>query len=181
MRIVDLPNYEEVDQTMSHATPLDIILREFDQIAQIPRPSHHEEKIGKYLADWARERGLSVTCDELGDVIIDKPAAPGCEHSPRVILQAHMDMVCVAAEGVAFDPLRDPIKVVSDGKVLRAEGTSLGADDGIGMDDLVQFYDRQLKGHPAIYAVVGNKRKIDMEKLAAFGEIIYLKEKDFYR
>lgn len=53
--------------------------------------------------------------------------------------------------------------------------------DGIGMDDLVQFYDRQLKGHPAIYAVVGNKRKIDMEKLAAFGEIIYLKEKDFYR
>lgn len=118
---------------MSHATPLDIILWEFDQIAQIPRPSHHEEKIGKYLADWARERGLSVTCDELGDVIIDKPAAPGCEGSPRVILQAHMDMVCVAAEGVAFDPLRDPIKVVSDGKVLRAEGTSLGADDGIGI------------------------------------------------
>lgn len=82
---------------------------------------------------WAGSHGLSAVRDELGDVIIDKPASAGYEKAPKVILQAHMDMVCVAAEGVHFDPLNDPIKIINDGKTLRADGTSLGADDGIGM------------------------------------------------
>lgn len=112
---------------------LDITLKEFMNIAAIPRPSHHEERIGMYLIEWAKKRGLAVEQDAIGDVIIDKHAAPGHENTPRVIIQAHMDMVCVAAEGVAFDPLNDPIRVVNDGKTLRAQGTSLGADDGIGV------------------------------------------------
>ena len=109
------------------------VLQEFLKIAEIPRPSHHEERIGAYLVDWARANGLAVTQDELGDVIMEKPASSGAEAAPRVILQAHMDMVCVAAEGVVYNPLTDPIKVVNDGRALRAEGTSLGADDGIGI------------------------------------------------
>lgn len=112
---------------------LDTIVREFMAIAQIPRPSHHEEKIAAYLIQWAADRGLRVQQDPLGDVIIDKPASPGYESAPRVILQAHMDMVCVAAEGVTYDPLSDPIRVVNDGVTLTAQGTSLGADDGIGV------------------------------------------------
>lgn len=112
---------------------LDITLKEFMGISQIPRPSHHEERIGQYLVNWANEHGLAVEQDQIGDVIIDKPATPGHDAAPRVIIQAHMDMVCVAAEGVKFDPLNDPIKVINDGKVLKAEGTSLGADDGIGV------------------------------------------------
>lgn len=112
---------------------LEITLREFLALAEIPRPSHHEEKVGAYLVEWAKKHGLCVTQDEIGDVIIDKVASPGCENADRVIIQAHMDMVCVAAEGVVFDPLNDPIKVINDGKTLRAEGTSLGADDGIGV------------------------------------------------
>lgn len=115
------------------SSALDITLKEFMAIATIPRPSHHEERIGTYLVDWAKAHGLAVEQDAIGDVIIDKPAKQGHENAPRVIIQAHMDMVCVAAEGVAFDPLNDPIKVINDGKTLRAQGTSLGADDGIGV------------------------------------------------
>ena len=118
---------------MNQSEMMQIILQEFYRIAEIPRPSHHEEKIGDYLMHWAGSHGLSAVRDELGDVIIDKPASAGYEKAPKLILQAHMDMVCVAAEGVHFDPLNDPIKIINDGKTLRADGTSLGADDGIGM------------------------------------------------
>ena len=112
---------------------LQSVLDEFLHISAIPRPSHHEEKIASYLCSWAQTKGLACVRDELGDVIIDKPASPGCEGAPKVILQAHMDMVCVAAQGVEYRPLEDPIRVKNDGTTLSAEGTSLGADDGIGI------------------------------------------------
>ena len=118
---------------MSKEKALDIVLDEFMKIAEIPRPSHHEEKIAEYLYQWAEKRGLAVEKDDLGEIIIDKPASAGCENVPRVIFQAHMDMVCVAEEGVVYNPETDPIKVINDGVNLTAEGTSLGADDGIGI------------------------------------------------
>lgn len=73
------------------SSALEITLKEFMAIAEIPRPSHHEEKIGAYLVEWAQKRGLTVEQDAIGDVIIDKPAAPGHERAPLVIIQAHMD------------------------------------------------------------------------------------------
>lgn len=80
---------------------------------------------------WAGSHGLSAVRDELGDVIIDKPASAGYEKAPKVILQAHMDMVCVAAEGVHFDPLNDPIKIINDGKrsarMVPAWGLTMGS------------------------------------------------------
>ena len=76
---------------MNYRSALDIILQEFYKICEIPHPSHHEEQIGAYLFQWAKDHGLAVTKDRLGDIIIEKPAAPGCEASPRVILQAHME------------------------------------------------------------------------------------------
>lgn len=109
------------------------ILNEFMRIAAVPRPSHHEERIAEYLCRWAETHNLCYAVDGIGNVIIEKAAAPGYEKAPRVILQAHMDMVCVAAEGVAFDPMKDAIKVVNDGQFISADGTSLGADDGIGI------------------------------------------------
>lgn len=113
--------------------PIDIVLDEFMAISNIPRPSHHEEKISTYLYEWAEHHGLKVQKDSLGAIIIDKPASLGMESVPRVILQAHMDMVCVAKDGVTYNPLEDPIKVINDGNYLYADGTSLGADDGIGV------------------------------------------------
>ena len=118
---------------MNNDLVLDRILDEFLGIASVPRPSHHEGRIAEYLCDWAKKHTLNYVVDELGDVIIEKPATPGYENAPTVILQAHMDMVCVAAEGVTYNPLEDAIKVINDGQFISAEGTSLGADDGIGI------------------------------------------------
>lgn len=112
---------------------LDAVVSEFMALTKIPRPSHHEEKVASYLYDWAVKRGLQVVKDELGQIIIDKPATPGCASKPLTIFQAHMDMVCVCEEGVQYDPMTDPIRVINDGTMLTADGTSLGADDGIGI------------------------------------------------
>ena len=112
---------------------LDAVVSEFMALTQIPRPSHHEEKVAQYLYDWAVKHGLQVEKDALGQIIIDKPATPGYASKPLTIFQAHMDMVCVCEEGVEYDPMTDPIKVINDGEMLTADGTSLGADDGIGI------------------------------------------------
>lgn len=91
------------------------VIAEFMELAAVPRPSHHEERAAEHLYSWAKSRGLNVEIDDLGDVIIDKPASAGCENMPAVILQAHMDMVCVCEEGIKYSPLNDPIKVINDG------------------------------------------------------------------
>lgn len=119
--------------SMTCSTLLDQILDEFTAIATIPRPSHHEEQIAEYLCNWAVRHGLSCVRDEIGNVIMEKDAAPGYEKAPRVILQAHMDMVCVAAKGITYDPMKDGIKIIRDDQFISADGTSLGADDGIGI------------------------------------------------
>ena len=111
------------------------VVNNFKLLARVPRPSHHEEKISKFLAGWAKQQGFRVKRDKHNNIMFDVPAAPGYEKLPLAILQGHMDMVCAAAEGVTFDPLKDPIKVVRDDKAgtLTAEGTSLGGDDGAGV------------------------------------------------
>lgn len=114
---------------------LERVLAEFYPLANIPRKSHHEEKVSAYLVSWAGKYGLKSVKDKSNNVVIEVPATRGMENKPLVILQAHSDMVCVAADGVRFDPLADPIKVLRDDKArtLKADGTSLGADDGIGV------------------------------------------------
>ena len=112
---------------------LEAVLAEFSNLAAIPRPSGHEEKVSAFLKDRLTKRGFDVTRDDACNIIADKAAAPGFENAPRTILQAHMDMVAVAEEGKDFDPLTDSVKILRDGEFLRADGTSLGADDGIGV------------------------------------------------
>ena len=102
------------------------------KINQIPRPSKREEKMIAYLKEWGESRGLATNVDETGNVIIRKPATPGMENRKTVILQSHMDMVCDKLVDVEFDFDKDPIKTYIDGEWLTAEGTTLGADDGIG-------------------------------------------------
>lgn len=112
---------------------LDSVVAEFTEITKIPRPSYHEERIVKYLYDWAVDKGLEAEIDDLGQVIIHKKASPGLENTATTILQAHVDMVCVADKDIEYDPVNTPIKLVNDGEYLSAEATSLGADDGIGV------------------------------------------------
>lgn len=110
-----------------------IVWKYFDEITQVPRPSKKEEKIIRYLEDFAAKHNLSVKKDKAGNILISKAATPGYENLPVVILQSHMDMVCEKNNDVVHDFDKDPIKTVIDGEWLRADGTTLGADNGIGM------------------------------------------------
>ena len=116
---------------------LEGVLSEFENLAAIPRPSKHEERVSKFLQKHLEEFGFSVTRDESNNIIAEVPASPGHENSPLTILQAHMDMVCVARKGYDYDPLNDPIKLVRTENFLQAEGTSLGADDGMGIAEII--------------------------------------------
>jgi len=104
----------------------------FDQITRIPRPSKKEEKIRKYLLDFAKEHGIEAVADKTGNVIMRKSATPGHENAPTVILQGHMDMVCESNDK-SFDFENQPIQTIVDGEWVRANGTTLGADNGIGV------------------------------------------------
>ena len=108
------------------------VFEQFAKINQIPRPSKREEKMIKYLKEWGESHGFETKVDETGNVIIRKPATKGMEDRKTVILQSHMDMVCDKLVDVEFDFDNDPIKTYIDGEWLTAEGTTLGADDGIG-------------------------------------------------
>ena len=109
-----------------------IVFEEFAKINKIPRPSKREEKMIDYLKNWGECHGLDTKVDETGNVVISKPATPGMENRQTVILQSHMDMVCDKLVDVEFDFDNDPIRTYVDGEWLTAEGTTLGADDGIG-------------------------------------------------
>ena len=120
----------------------------FDEINHVPRPSKKEEKIRKYLLDFAEKHGIEVHTDKVGNVVMRRPATPGHENAPVVALQAHMDMVC-ESNHKDFDFNTQPITTIVDGDWLRADGTTLGADNGIGMAAaLAVLTDDKLKHGP---------------------------------
>ena len=105
----------------------------FEEICKVPRPSKKEEKIIAYLMKFAEEQGLEAKKDEAGNILIKKAATPGKENLKTVILQSHIDMVCEKNSDSTHDFLNDPIETYIDGEWLKAKGTTLGADNGIGM------------------------------------------------
>lgn len=109
------------------------VFEHFAKINAIPRPSKHEEQIIEYLKEFGKSRGLETKVDKTGNVLISKPATKGMEHLPTVVLQSHMDMVCDKLVDIEFNFLTDPIQTYIDGEWLKAKGTTLGADDGIGV------------------------------------------------
>ncbi len=137
---------------MTKSDILQSVMQEFRALAAIPRPSGHEKAVSDYLLAHLEEMGLAVVQDERNNIIADLAASPGRENAPRVILQGHMDMVCVAAPGVSYEPLQDAIKIVEDGDILRAQGTSLGADDGIGIAIILHIL-RHAKEHGPVRAI----------------------------
>ena len=105
----------------------------FEEICQVPRPSKKEEKIIAYLKAFGEKHKLETKVDEAGNVLIKKPATPGMENRKTVVLQSHIDMVCEKNNDVKHDFLTDPIETEIDGEWLKAKGTTLGADNGIGV------------------------------------------------
>jgi len=116
---------------------LEGVLAEFKNLAAIPRPSGHEEKISNFLKKYLQGFGFEVAQDSSNNIIANIPATCGLENAPTTILQAHMDMVCVAEEGYQYNPLTDAIKLICTEDFLEAEGTSLGADDGMGIAEIL--------------------------------------------
>ena len=105
----------------------------FAQINKIPRPSYKEQQMSAFLVDFGHKLGLETLQDSVGNVLIRKPATPGYENLKATVLQSHMDMVCEKVAGLDFDFEHDPIQTYIDGEWMRAKGTTLGADDGIGV------------------------------------------------
>ena len=110
-----------------------IVWQYFKEILEIPRPSKKEEKIISYLLKFGNEQNLETNQDEIGNVLIRKPATPGMENLKSVVLQSHIDMVCEKNSDKVHDFDNDPIESVIDGDWVTANGTTLGADDGIGI------------------------------------------------
>ena len=102
-----------------------IVFEIFDEITRVPRPSKKEEKIREYLLDFAKKHNLGVRTDKIGNVVMTKPATPGHENAPTVIMQGHMDMVCESNDK-NFDFENNPITTIVDGEWVRADGTTLG-------------------------------------------------------
>ena len=105
----------------------------FQTLCDIPRPSKHEQALRDYLKGWAELRGLDTAVDEVGNLVVRKPATPGMEDRIGVVLQGHLDMVCQANTGTVHDFFQDPIRPVLKDGWLIAENTTLGADNGIGV------------------------------------------------
>lgn len=109
-----------------------IVWKYFHEITQVPRPSKKEAKIIAYLEKFAQEHQIEYKKDHVGNIVMTKPATPGYEDRVKVILQSHVDMVCEKNAGTEHDFDNDPIRTIIDGEWLHADGTTLGADNGIG-------------------------------------------------
>ena len=124
--------------------------KEFYEICQIPHPSKKEEKMIAYLQEFGKRHNLETRTDAAGNVLICKPATPGYENRKKVILQSHMDMVCEKNNDTQHNFDTDPIQPYIDGEWVKAKGTTLGADNGIGMaTELAILASNDLK-HPAL-------------------------------
>ncbi len=110
-----------------------VLWNRFYEISQIPRPSKHEERIRLYLRNFAGTNNLEFKEDKVGNIVITIPPKPGFENVPGVVLQSHVDMVCEKNKNTEHDFFNDPINLIKDGEWIKADGTTLGADNGIGV------------------------------------------------
>src|SRR6476619_3807262 len=113
----------------------------FEALSHIARPSRHEEPVIEHVRPWADKHGLPVRSDEARNLVMDVPATPGREGAPTVILQGHLDMVCERNPDSPNDPTEGRIELVIDGDWLTANGTTLGADDGVAIAAMMALVD----------------------------------------
>jgi len=126
----------------------------FEILSDIPRGSGNEKQAAEWVVNFAKERGLHAEKDEMHCVLVKKPGQHGLEDAPPLILHGHLDMVCEKEEGVTIDFEKEPIKLVVDGDFITADGTSLGADNGIGVSYILALLDSKDIPHPPLEAVL---------------------------
>ncbi len=122
----------------------------FENLCKIPRPSGYEEAAGKYVVSVAQKHGIPWQKDAVGNIVIRVPGSPGKETSPVTVLQGHTDMVCEKNSGTAHDFMKDPIRMRVDGDWVKATGTTLGADNGIGVAMALALLDEKGLVHPPL-------------------------------
>jgi dipeptidase D len=138
------------------------VLRYFQEICQIPRESGHMAAMAAYLMRFAKEKGLLAWRDRANNVLLTKSADRGCEQAQPLILQAHMDMVCRAEPGRTVDFQKDAIRLCREGDILRADGTTLGADDGISVAMMLALLADDTLRHPKLEALFTTDEEIGM-------------------
>ena len=145
----------------------------FYEISQIPRGSFHEERIADYIEQFAKDHGLWYVRDGMHNLILKKPGSPGREQEPPLMLQAHTDMVCAKEPWSDHDFTRDPIDIREEDGWMRANGTTLGADDGAGVANILGLLDEPELSHPPLECVftvqeedgMGGAKGLDMSHL----------------
>lgn len=142
----------------------------FDEITKVPRPSCHEEKIREYLLEFAKKHGIESKTDKVGNVVLKKPATKGYESAPTVVLQVHMDMVAEKNGDVEHDFLNDPIQTYIDGDWVKAKGTTLGADNGIGVAAALAVMADDSLQHGPVEALFTVNEEIGLEGAQNLGE-----------
>lgn len=125
----------------------------FEKLNAVPRPSKKEERVIRFMKEFGKKLALPTTVDEAGNVIIKKPATKGCENRPVIVLQSHLDMVHQKNAGTSFDFDTQGIDMFVDGDWVRARGTTLGADNGIGVAAIMALLESKDIPHPALEAL----------------------------
>lgn len=138
------------------------IFKYFAEISKIPRGSGNEGQISDYLVAFAKEHHLEYTQDEAKNVIIIKEATAGYENEPALLLQGHMDMVCEKRKEHTHDFLKDEIKLIVDGDFLQADGTTLGADNGVAVAYILALFSDETLTHPRLEAVITTDEEVGM-------------------
>ena len=140
----------------------------FEDISAIPRGSGNEAGVAEYLCRFTQERGLEYVCDANHNVLIKKAATQGREHHAPLLFQGHTDMVCEKNGDTVHDFERDPIRLLLDGNRLSADGTTLGADNGIAVAMMLALLDGELDSHPAIECLFTTEEETGMGGAIAF-------------
>ena len=130
--------------------PTELILSNFEKVSSIPRGSKNEAVIRSWLIKWAAEQNCTSKTDVAGNLVIYVPASAGYEDRPTLILQGHMDMVCQKTLESTHDFTKDPIQLIREGDWLRANGTTLGADNGIGIALMMSIVEDETVKHPRL-------------------------------
>ena len=139
------------------------VYRFFEELCQLPHESHKTTAASDWAENFAKERGLRYRRDEAGNVIIWKDASPGYENHPAVIIQGHLDMVCVKDAGVEHDFDKDPLDLYIEDGYIKARGTTLGGDNGVAIAFALAVLDDNTLAHPPIEALLTVDEEVGLE------------------
>ena len=145
----------------------DSVLKYFYEISAIPRPSYHEDKIADYLVAFAHSHGLEALRDEAHNVLIRKAASADKIGSPAVLLQGHTDMVCEKNGDCNHDFFKEGIKILQDGDLLYADGTTLGADNGYAVATMLAILADNTLSHPALECLFTSAEEVGLDGMRA--------------